>query len=145
MSEILIPDRALSFPKTASDEHLLNGVKKWVELLAEDRFADAFDLTGHYRHCSWTPELIRSVIAGYGLPHETGEHVYRISKIPEAIDGRSPRWKVDRWRDAEPDNRVGFISMDRPLDGEWSDLTATFEIAQLRGRLVLVLNDIHVL
>ena len=45
MSEILIPDGALSFPKTASDEHLLNGVKKWVELLAEDRFADAFDLT----------------------------------------------------------------------------------------------------
>lgn len=145
LSEVSIPDGALRFPLTASDEYLLNGVKKWVDLLAEGRFAHAFNLTAHDSYHSWTPELIRSVIAGYGLPHVAGEHEYRISRVTEANEGRTPCWEIDRWRDAEPNHRVGSISFRLPLDGEWSDLTATFEILQNDGRLVLVLNDIHVL
>ncbi len=144
MSEISIPDGAQTFPKTASDENLLEGVKKWVDLLAEDAFADAFNFTAHDSYYSWTSEQIRSVIAGYGHPHELGAHEYRISKISETRGGTSPRWEVDRWQDAKPSSRVGFISFGLPLDGEWSDLTATFEILQNQDHLVLVLNDIHV-
>lgn len=145
LSVISIPDGALSFPISASDEHLLKGVITWVDLLAEGRFGDAFNLTAHDSHYAWTPDLIRSVIAGYGLPHEPGEHEYRISRVSEVKESSTPRWEVDRWRDAEPNGRVGFITLCLPLDGEWSDLTATFEILQNDGRLVLVLDDIHVL
>ncbi|KMW57419.1 hypothetical protein AIOL_002383 [Candidatus Rhodobacter oscarellae] len=36
------------------------------------------------------------------------------------------------------------MSFDLPLDGEWSDLTATFEVMQVKEQFVLVLQDIHV-
>ena len=144
MLEISVPDGALTFPKTASDESLLIGVQKWVDLLGEERFLEAFKLTAHDSFYSWTPDLIRSVIAGYGLPHEPGDHEHRVSKISGTKGGASSRWQVDRWHDAEPSNRIGLVSIDLPLDGEWSDLTATFEILQLDNHLVLVLNEIHV-
>jgi hypothetical protein len=144
LSEISVPDGVLTFPQTASDEELLDGVKMWVDMLAEERFPEAYQLTAHDSHYAWTPDLIRSVVVGYGLPHESGNHEYRISKICEARGGPSPRWEVDRWQDTEPRYRVGFISFDLPLDGEWSDLTATFEIVVHHGQLILVLQDIHV-
>lgn len=144
MPEISVPGGALTFPRTACDESFLTSVQKWVELLGEERFLDAFKLTAHDSYYSWTPDLIRSVIAGYGLPHEPGDHEYRVSKISETKNGVS-RWEVERWHDAEPSNRIGLVSINLPLDGEWSDLTATFEILQDNNYLILVLNEIHVL
>lgn len=142
--KISVPDSALTFPKTASDEDLLSGARKWVDLLAEARSADAFMLTAHDSYYSWTPDLIQSVIAGCGLPHELGNHKYRISKTSETKGGPSPRWEVDRWQEAEPSSRIGFVWIDLPVEGEWSDLTATFEVLQHDNHLVLVLNDIRV-
>ena len=142
--EISVPEGALKFPKTASDEELLVGVRRWVDLLSEDRFSEAYNLTAHDSYHAWTPDLIRSVVAGYGMPHEPENHEYRISKISQTEGGPSPRWEVERWQDAQPGSRVGFIWFDLPLDGEWSDLTATFEIVQDDEHYVLVLQDIHV-
>ncbi len=144
MSEISVPDGVLTFPQTASDAKLLDGVKMWVDMLAEERFSEAYQLTAHDSYHAWTPDLIRSVVAGYGSPHKPGEHEYRISKVSDTRGGSSPRWVVDRWKDAEPRHRVGFVSFDLPVDGEWSDLTATFEIVERHDQLVLVLQDIHV-
>ncbi|WP_152912503.1 hypothetical protein [Candidatus Rhodobacter oscarellae] len=144
MSEISVPEGVLTFPKTASNEELLDGVRKWVDLLSENRFSEAYNLTAHDSYYAWTPELIQSVVAGYGMPHEPGDHVYGISKISQTEGGPSPRWEVDRWQDAEPSSRIGFVSFDLPLDGEWSDLTATFEVMQVKEQFVLVLQDIHV-
>ena len=76
-----MPDSALSFPTSATDEELLDGVKKWVELLSEERFSEAYELTAHASYNAWTPDLIRSVIAGYGMPHEPGHHEHKISKF----------------------------------------------------------------
>jgi hypothetical protein len=36
------------------------------------------------------------------------------------------------------------VWLDLPLDGEWSDLTAIFDMLEDRDELVLLLNDIHV-
>jgi hypothetical protein len=136
--------RCLKFPKTANDEELLDGVRKWVDLLSEDRFSKAFDLTAYDSYREWTPDLIRSVIAGYGVPHEPESREYGISKVSQTEGGPSPRWEVDRWQNAEPSSRIGFVRFDLPLDGEWSDLTATFEVVQINEHYVLILQDIHV-
>lgn len=144
MSKISVPKGVLTFPKTASDEELLDGVRKWVDLLSEDKFSEAYNLTAHDSYYAWSPELIRSFIAGYGMRHEPGNHAYRISKISQTEGGASPRWVIDRWLDAEPSSRIGFVWFDLPLDGEWSDLTATFEVKQNKEHFVLVLQDIKV-
>lgn len=134
----------MTFSKTASDQELLEGVKKWVSLLAEEKFLEAYELTAQDSYYEWTPQLMRSVIAGYGMRHEPGDHEYRISKISETQGGPSPRWEVERWQDAEPRSRIGSVSCDLPLDKEWSDLTATFEVVKNEDHLMLVLQEIHV-
>ena len=60
-----------------------------------------------------------------------------------ASGGPSPCWEVDRFDGA--DGVVGSIRFDLPLDGEWSDLTATFDIVEEEGGLVLRLDDVHVM
>ena len=42
-----MPEGVLTFPETASDEELLDGVRKWIYLLSEDRFSEAYNLTAH--------------------------------------------------------------------------------------------------
>ena len=65
-----------------------------------------------------------------------------------AVGGPRPRHEVDRWESPRDlgDGRlaIGQVWFDLPLDGEWSDLTATFEIQRAVGGVQLVLNDIHV-
>ena len=40
---------------------------------------------------------------------------------------------------------VGEIFYDLPINGEWSDLTATFKILQAKDYVTLELNEIHVM
>lgn len=39
---------------------------------------------------------------------------------------------------------VGKVWYDLPLNGEWSDLTATFNILKSESHIVLELNEIHI-
>lgn len=40
---------------------------------------------------------------------------------------------------------MGHVWFDLPLDGVWSDLTATFDVCKEDGQLVLELVDVHVM
>lgn len=140
LSPISVPDSALSFPLCATDEQLLLGIWQWVDKLAEQKFAEAFQLTAQDKYYDWSPELIRSVIEGYGHPHTPGERKYQVSKLLATKGGPPTRWHVDR----EIHYCFAQIFIDLPLDGEWSDLSATFEVVQHKHSLVLVLNEIRV-
>ncbi|WP_432329299.1 hypothetical protein ACRQ5D_14375 [Mucilaginibacter sp. P25] len=40
---------------------------------------------------------------------------------------------------------IGYVIYDLPINGEWSDLSATFKILQTDNFLMLELNEIHML
>lgn len=136
-------------PLDATDEQILNLVHQWVDLLAQERYDDAYALTAHDSYYEWTPGLMEAVITGYGLPEPASNgQIYRVTPEGTAAGGPIPRHEVDRYDGGliaqTGEYRVGNVWFDLPLNGEWSDLTATFALNVRNDRLVLVLKDIHV-
>lgn len=88
----------------------------------------------------WTPQLLRTVITNYGSvePMRDGS-TYRVTPIGTAHGGTPPRHEVDR------DGDCISVWFDLPPNGEWSDLTATFDVVRRGSRLRLVLDDVHVM
>jgi len=132
----------MTLPLDARDDDILAVVRAWAELLAEERYADALAFVDHREH--WEPALLRTVIMSYGSPAPCEGHDHRVTPLALAGGELKPRHEVDRC-DSNAGDRVGYVWFDLPLDGEWSDLTATFDIECREGRLVLVLDDVHVM
>ena len=66
---------------------------------------------------------------------------------PLIATGGGSRFEVYRYnqqRDQSP-QAIGSAEYNLPLNGEWSDLTAIFELVMVDGALGLWLYDIHVL
>jgi hypothetical protein len=84
--------------------------------------------------------LLRTVVTNYGSVEPTRDGTtYRVTPLGTARGGPVPRHRVDRDGDRI---RVWF---DLPLNGEWSDLTATFDVVRRDQGLSLVLDDVHVM
>ncbi|HEY1341314.1 MAG TPA: hypothetical protein VGF59_27580 [Bryobacteraceae bacterium] len=128
----------MRLPPDAADSQILDAVRAWVVALAAEDYAGALVLVEAGPH--WTPELLRTVIANYGSiePMRDGS-TYRVTPPGSARGGPPPRHAVARAGD-----RIS-VWFDLPLNGEWSDLTATFDVVRRHGGLVLVLDDVHVM
>jgi hypothetical protein len=126
----------------ASDEEILSAAEAWIDDLARGDYAAAFARTSHDPYYRWTPELIESVINGYGLPepHRSGKK-FIVTPRSDA-KGRPRNREVDR--EVARDLTVAEVWYDLPLNGEWSDLTATFRVERDDLHLSLVLEEIHV-
>ncbi|MEM7601381.1 MAG: hypothetical protein AAF357_08185 [Verrucomicrobiota bacterium] len=133
---------------SATDEQILQIARDWAEALAREDFEAAYDMTGHDSYYQWTPELIRTVVTNYGSVEPLGDgSTCRVTPLNSAKGGPAPRHIVERQSDpvdSSGTREVGSVWFDLPLDGEWSDLTATFEILSEDDELHLVLNEIHV-
>ncbi len=127
----------------SSDQEIFEFIEEWVNDLVNEDYESAYNRTSHDPYYEWTPELIKNVICGYGLPepHPSGV-VFKVTSI-SAAKGENPTKDVDRG--AFDDNRVGYVYYDLPLNGEWSDLTASFRLEKREENLVVVLEEIHVM
>ncbi|WP_324672036.1 hypothetical protein [Hymenobacter sp. GOD-10R] len=135
----------------ASDEDLLDAVRAWVRLLASERYDEAYQYTYQDPYFEWSPDLIKSMIYGYGLPYIDGEEVFKVTPIALAVEnGSSPRAEVffHMPRKHRIDQTlvvvVAEIWFDLPLNGVWSDLTATFDVLFIPDCVSLELQEIHV-
>ena len=127
----------------STDEEILNHIEDWVSDLAAEDYESAYKRTKHDPYYEWTPELIKNVINGYGLPepHPSGE-TFKVTPVKEA-KGEAPRQEVDRG--PYDGNKFGYVYYDLPLNGEWSDLTASFRLEKQDKNLVITLEEIHVM
>lgn len=128
----------MPLPLNATDAQILDAVRQWAAALAAEDYAGALAMVEARSH--WTPELLRTVITHYGSvePMRDGS-TYRVTSLSAAQGGPSPRHEVDR-----DDDRIS-VWFDLPLNGQWSDLTATFDVVPRNGQLVLVLDDVTVM
>lgn len=124
-------------------------IERWVGLLVEERFDDAMATVGPSG--TWTPDLLARVIGNYGSvePREDGR-TFAVTPVATAV-GDGPRFEVT-WCDPPVTNRLdyapdllGRARYDLPVDGVWSDVTASFEILDLAEGPALALDDVHVL
>src|SRR5688572_13674540 len=116
----------MPLPPDASDSQILAAVRLWADMLAAADYAGALAMVDARPH--WTPELLRTVISNYGSvePMRDGS-TYRVTPPGTAHGGPTPRHGVERHGD-----RVS-VWFNLPLNGEWSDLTATFDVVRRDG------------
>jgi hypothetical protein len=127
---------------TSSNAEILAAVESWVETLALGNYELALRQVEPDSDEDWTPELLRAVIAGYGLPepHPSGS-TFRVTPPGSAIGG-PPRRTVERID--VPPGALACIEHDLPLNGAWSDLTATFVLRSQSVGAKLLLQEVHV-
>lgn len=136
-----------------SIESIEKAVLKWIELLEQEKYIEAYELTLHDVYYQWSPASIESVINGYGLPYESANEKYKVTPTVTATGEHNlnpykeihffndPLKHVQRLPNMQA---IGYICYDLPINGEWSDLSATFTIYKSSGFFILELNEIHV-
>ena len=126
-----------SLQKTSTDDEFIEHVNRWVKLLESEDYQSAFSMFETSE--SWTPNLLKDVIKTYG--DEDPDQKVTLLAAPTDIEQRK---NVDRWEN--PTNgRFGAIWYDLGINGLVSDLTATFDILERDGGLVIALDDVHVM
>lgn len=137
-------ETARRLPLAASDNDVLVVVEDWIDLIAEDRFEDAFCLSAHHPEQGWTPQLMQEVIAGYGLPDPHPDGPFSVTPRHQAT-GTPFNKDVSRiWEPVGQDGHVAVIWHDLPLNGVWSDLTVAFLLLRRPEAEYLILEEIHV-
>jgi hypothetical protein len=140
--------RAVTVPERTA-EAVRDVIERWVGLLVDERFDEALALLATRPESpletTWTPELLATVIRNYGFldPHPSGA-TFRVTSIASA-NGEGPRFDATWYERPTRDDRWGSARYDLPLNGEWSDVTASFDILDGPFGPVLALDDVHVM
>jgi hypothetical protein len=133
-----------------TDQAVRSAIERWVGLLVEQRFEEALAMLVPSEQ--WTPELLGNVIRNYGFvePREDGRR-FSVTAPAATPEGGDSRFEVT-WLERPVRNRLDFAPdllgharYDLPLDGVWSDVTATFDILDLPEGAALALDDVHVM
>ena len=147
-----------TLPITASKEEIRELVIEWNELLAQEKYKEAFEMfPAENNELDWTPELLESAVYTYGCPvytreeseREFGSSDYKVTSILENPD----KGKIIESIDISSDygwmgkNDIAVIHYDHvPLNGVMSDLTARFFVRKVTDdKLTLVFIDLHVM
>jgi len=144
MSSLIVPATATRLTASASDQEILAVARDWAHALAAQDYERAYAVTAHDPYYAWSASLIRQVVEGYGFPEKQPAGPFRVTPLGDAKGGPRPRHKVRRYEKKAPNNAVAEAWFDLPLNGVWSDLTATFAVYPIGDELVLCLNEIHV-
>ena len=133
----------MNFSLDADDESILGYIDHWCDLLAKQRYAAALAAVhGGAEPNHWNPELLEKVINGYGLPepHPCGE----VFVVTERTTAKGKQHHREIQREDFGDPHIGDLWYDLPLNGEWSDLTAAFDLKRDGSQLGIVLDQVHV-
>ncbi|MGK5037592.1 hypothetical protein [Janthinobacterium sp. LB3P118] len=134
----------MHLPAAPSDSHILAIIDAWIADLARGDYACAHARTAHDAYYGWTSALLRAVIEGYGSPEPYADgSVYRVT--PATLASGAPQERcVERPTGQDGGAALAEARHSLPLNGVWSDLTATFRVEHAAPGVRLVLQEIHV-
>lgn len=136
----------IKFDINISEQELHDFITDWVNLLAIGQYKNALDSV--LQDGSWSAELLETIINGYGIHYEVDRHVKYVVTPTSLATGDGDRFDI-MWfednvvNDKKNIERLAEIWFQLPLNGEWSDLTVTFELLKIEGFLYLELNEVH--
>ncbi len=141
--------------------------ENWLRHLSNGDYESAAEMIVQDGHYKWSPAMIEKLIINYGNtePLRSGRR-YRVTLADPATGTPS----LSRLRVADDDDTisgqvhekyrfavywfmdgpsrkgaVGWLHLDYPLDGEWSDLSSIFDIVPCGDQLAFDLERIEVL
>jgi hypothetical protein len=115
-------------PKNATDEEVLDIIRKWIDVLAAEDYEAVVKELGFLQGFYSSPaECLRAQIKRYVSP----------DYFPGVTDFVVTDWRTAQGGNPEPVSTVtwfkpnsvglrGAVSFDLPINGKWSDLTADF-------------------
>ena len=120
-------------PLNCSDAEILAVAEEWTNRLAAEDYAGAWDMLLHRPGEVWapTPDKIRDRIVNCGCEMPVEGEPPRVTPTATAT-GTPWRWLPSLTR------------TELPLNGEWSDLVASFDLEGHGGALVFVLAALRV-
>ena len=125
----------------ATDEEIIEVVHQWVRLLEAKDYAKAIAFTDH-EYEGLTPDLFKRIIETHAsVDPDPDQHVTLEGKPADTAQ----RIEVDRWDDERAGGAVGGVWYDLNINGEVSDLTATFRVVLTPEGLRLSLENVHVM
>jgi nucleoside-diphosphate-sugar epimerase len=150
----LTGDRLMvTLPLDCSDDDILDFARRWTDRLVAEDYSGAFDMLLHVKTSpgkSWvdSPERIRSWIVNYYRGFDgtiEGEPDGRVTPI-ESATGKPWRYlpSLNRSTRERYPGRRGRLDWELPLNGEWSDLVASFDLVEHDGELAFVLVSLRV-
>ena len=139
---------SISFPPIEAD--VIEFANRWTDKLVRQDYETAFEmlhLVTEYPGRSWvrSPDELETWISNYGsdTPLED-EPPYVVTDIATA---GGAQWDndCDLLSDSERyPGCIGRLDWSLPLNGEWSDLQASFDLVKVEGRAVFVLVALRV-
>lgn len=140
-------------PLNCSDAEILAVAEEWTNRLAAEDYAGAFDMlfrgTPEQPVRSWvaSAEALRAWVVHYGSPEPIPDEPPRVVTPTATATGTPWRWLPSLTRTELPPDRPGprgRLDWELPLNGEWSDLVASFDLEMHDGSLVFVLAALRV-
>jgi len=121
-------------PLAATDDELLQIVRSWLDVLADEDYERVFRNLGYAMGLGGGAEAIQRDIQSYrSAKFYPGVSDFRVSDWRTATGGNpGPKILVRRYKYMESLPIVATIELDLPLNGLWSDLEADF-VVTVRG------------
>ena len=111
----------------SSDEQVLEVVLHWLDVLAVGDYEAFGSALGYVFEDGDPAELVRRDIEGYrSREWYPGEESFAVTDWREAKGGNPEPRRELVWYEPNESLLAGAISIDLPLNGKWSDLTADF-------------------
>jgi hypothetical protein len=133
-------------PKDSTENDIINFIGDFVNLLAEEKYVEAFEMTYQDSKYEMSSEMIKQLIKRYGFIDGEFDESCRVTSL-DKMKSQTPRIDIIWYEsvDNKIPREIGNVEYDLAINGEWSDLTAIFYIHELKEGLALSIYDIHVL
>ena len=126
-------------PAGATDAEILSFLDRWAALLEQGDYDAAFAHTDHVPGLGWTPALIHETISWFG-PFDPDRRV-TVECGPTTV---TERRVVTRWPEPRPDGFFGDVWYGLNINGEATDLVATFALQSSADGVTVHLQDVNV-
>lgn len=134
-----------TYAVSATDSDLLAAAREWINLLAAGRFADALAFLYRLPAEEWTPDYLARWIENYGFDQPLTDGSKMKATPTDSAAGTLSLAEVWRYDEIDEDTGLPLVARvlhDVPLDGEWSDLNAVFNVLRVDDSLVFDLYDL---
>jgi hypothetical protein len=116
--------------RTATSSEVVELIFPWIDALAREEYAKVYETLGYamaYQLALPGPDCIRYMIESYRSKDLfPGEKSFKVTPWKSAIGGNKFPSKLVKFYKKNSIGIVGSCTLDLPLNGKWSDLSADF-------------------
>ena len=102
--------KMIYLPRNATDKQILDVVRQWVELLAQENYEEAFRMLRYHPAANWSPELIKTVITNYGfIEHREDGAIFKVTSMEDNPEGQA--FHGVEWYGDDPNKPAEYLGM----------------------------------